>query len=63
MIQADDHVVEAVAEAGAPLTSALSEALSISAVALVAIFLVMGLLGVLIALLGRLLPERVNGET
>lgn len=37
--------------------SALSQALRVSGIALVAIFVVMGLFGVLITLIGRVFPE------
>lgn len=40
-----------------PAGSALGEALRISGVALVAIFVVMGLFGLLIKLLGKFMPE------
>jgi hypothetical protein len=46
--------------AGSNTDSALPEALRISGVALVAIFIVMGLFGAMIALLSRVFPETVD---
>jgi hypothetical protein len=46
--------------AGSNADSALPEALRVSGVALVAIFIVMGLFGSMIALLSRLFPEAID---
>ncbi len=46
--------------AGSNADSALPEALRISGVALVAIFIVMGLFGAMIALLSHVFPETVD---
>jgi hypothetical protein len=55
-----EHVLILAEQAATPpsnVGSALPEALRISGIALVAIFFVMGLFGVMIALLSRLFPE------
>jgi hypothetical protein len=52
----------AVAQAAQLPGPALPEALQISGVAMLAIFVVMGLLGVMIALLQRIFPADESGE-